>query len=48
MDTTTHREATTMSTEEKTAGKRLDWDDCPGVERDPGRRFHFNHGHQLC
>ena len=26
-----------MSTEEKTAGKRLDWDDCPGVERDPGR-----------
>lgn len=26
-----------MSTDEKTAGKRLGWDDCPGVERDPGR-----------
>ena len=26
-----------MSTEEKTAGKRLHWGDCPSVERDPGR-----------
>ena len=26
-----------MPTEEKTTGKRLDWGDCPGVERDPGR-----------
>ena len=26
-----------MSTEEKTAEKRLSWGDCPGVERDPGR-----------
>ena len=26
-----------MSTEEKTAGKRLSWGDCLGVERDPSR-----------
>ena len=26
-----------MSTEEKTASKRLDWGDCPGVQRDPER-----------
>ena len=26
-----------MSTEEKTAGKRLNWGDCPGVERGPNR-----------
>ena len=26
-----------MSTEEKTAGKRLNWGDCPGVARDPKR-----------
>ena len=26
-----------MSTDEKTAGKRLCWGDCPGVERDPDR-----------
>ena len=26
-----------MSTEEKTARKRLGWGDCPGVERDPDR-----------
>ena len=26
-----------MSTGKKTAGKKLDWGDCPGVERDPGR-----------
>ena len=26
-----------MSTEEKTTGKKLDWGDCPGVEREPGR-----------
>ena len=26
-----------MSTEEKTAGMRLNWGDCPGVERDPER-----------
>ena len=26
-----------MSTEEKTAGKRLNWGDCPGVERDLSR-----------
>ena len=37
MDTTTYREVTHMPTEEKIAGRRLDWDDCPGVERDPGR-----------
>ena len=37
MDTTTHGEVTNMSTEEKTAAKRLGWGDCPGVERDPGR-----------
>ena len=37
MDITIHREVTQISTEEKTAGRRLDWGDCPGVERDPGR-----------
>ena len=37
MDTTTRREVTHMSTEAKTAGKRLGWGDCPGVERDPNR-----------
>ena len=26
-----------MSTEERTARKRLNWGDCPGVERDPER-----------
>ena len=26
-----------MSTGEKTAGKRLNWGDCPGVERNPDR-----------
>ena len=36
-DTTTRREVTHMSTEEKTAGMRLGWGDCPGVERDPDR-----------
>ena len=37
MDTTTQGEVTHMSTREKTAGKRLNWGDCPGVERDPDR-----------
>jgi hypothetical protein len=37
MDTTTQREETHMSTGEKTAGKRLNWGDCPGVERNPDR-----------
>ena len=26
-----------MSTEEKIAGQKLDWGDCPGVDRDPDR-----------
>ena len=26
-----------MSTDEKTIGKKLDWGDCPGVEREPSR-----------
>ena len=26
-----------MSTEEKIAGKKLNWGDCPDLERDPGR-----------
>ena len=37
IDAETHRKVTHMSTEEKTAGRKLDWGDCPGVERDPGR-----------
>ena len=37
IDATAHHEVTHMPTEEKTAGKKLDWGDCPGVERDPGR-----------
>ena len=37
MESTTRREVTHMSTDEKTAGKRLCWGDCPGVERDPDR-----------
>ena len=37
MKSKTRGEVTHMSTEEETAGKRLGWSDCLGVERDPGR-----------
>ena len=37
MKSTTRCEVTHMSTEERTAGMRLNWGDCPGVERDPER-----------
>ena len=37
MDATTHHEVTPMRTGEKPARGKLDWGDCPGVERDPER-----------